>query len=353
MAVIEERTNSDGKTKYRVLIRMKGYPVQSATFDRKSDAKNWASQTESAIRDGRHFKTIEAKKHTLGDLVDRYIESVLPTKPKKLRDQQEMQLLWWKKEIGYKILADVSSPLIAECRDKLLRGMTNRGTKRSPATVVRYLSALSHAFTVAVNEWEWLEHSPTTKIKKPTEPRGRVRFLDQSERERLLKACQESDNPLLYPVVVLAITTGMRQGEISNIKWKDVDFEREMITLHETKNGERRVAPLVGLSRDLLHELSKVRRIDNFYVFPSKTSANPANLRKSWMTAIKNAGIEDFHFHDLRHTAASYLAMNGATLAEIAEVLGHKTLAMVKRYAHMSDAHTAGVVKRMSEKIFG
>lgn len=353
MAVIQERIGTDGKTKFRVLVRLKGYPPQSATFDRKTDAKNWAIQTEAAIREGRHFKTVEAKKHTLGDLVDRYIESVLPTKPKAYRTQQEMQLRWWKKEIGYKILADVSPPLIAECRDKLLRESTVRGVQRSPATTVRYLAALSHAFTVAINEWQWLEHSPLSKIKKPTEPRGRVRYLNDDERELLLQACRESDSPLLYPMTVLAITTGMRHGEIAKMQWKDVDFERETIILHETKNGERRVAPLVGLSRDLLRELSRVRRIDNLYVFPSEQSGNPANLRRPWNAAIKKAGIEDFHFHDLRHTAASYLAMNGATLAEIAEVLGHKTLSMVKRYAHLSEAHTASVVKRMSEKIFG
>jgi len=158
---------------------------------------------------------------------------------------------------------------------------------------------------------------------------------------------------LLYSVVVLALSTGMRQGEILGIQWKDVDFERRRILLHETKNGERRASPLVGHACELIKDLAKVRRFDNPYVFPSKRQDKPASIRKSWEAVIRKSGLEDFRFHDLRHTAASYLAMNGATLAEIAEVLGHKTLQMVKRYAHLSDAHTTGVVERMNMEIFG
>jgi integrase len=122
-------------------------------------------------------------------------------------------------------------------------------------------------------------------------------------------------------------------------------------TLHETKNGEHRVLPLAGPAPDLLRERSRVRRIDTDLVFPGRLHPNkPVDLRTPFETALKVARTEDFHWHDLRHTAASYLAMNGASLAEIAEVLGHKTLAMVKRYAHLSAAHTAGVVERMNAR---
>ncbi len=352
MATIQTRKSSDGKVKYRVLIRLRGYPPQSATFDRKTDAKKWAQDTESAIRDGRHFKTAEAKKHTLADLVDRYVEDVLPTKP-KMQQQQGAQLQWWKDELGHRLLSDISPALLAECRDKLLKGKTYRGTQRSPSTVVRYMAALSHAFSVAVNEWGWFEANPLNRVRKPVEPRGRVRFLGEDERDCLLAACRESLNASLYPVVLLAISTGMRQGEILGLNWEDVDFERRRLILHETKNGERRAVPLVGLAHDVLRSFSKVRRIDSLLVFPGKGKGGGASIRNAWDDALSVAGVENFRFHDLRHTAASYLAMNGATLAEIAEVLGHKTLSMVKRYAHLSEAHTAGVVERMNEKIFG
>lgn len=352
MANIQERTSKSGKTTYKVVVRLKGYPTQTATFERKTDAKKWASQTETAIREGRHFKTTEAKKHTLSDMVERYIKYVLPLKPKSKRTQ-ETQLEWWKKELGPYTLADVTPALIAECRDKLLQEITYRGTKRNPATVVRYIAALSHVYTTAVNEWGWLEDNPIRKVKKPVESRGRVRFLSDEEREKLLGECKRAKNKYLYPVVVLAISTGMRCSEIMNLTWGDVDLRRNCIILQETKNGERRNVPLVSHALNILKTLNKVRRLDAKLIFPGNDPKKPACLRKSWDAALNSAGIEDFRFHDLRHSAASYLAMNGATLAEISEILGHKTLQMVKRYAHLSEQHTSKVVARMNENIFG
>lgn len=369
MAYIEERKTGDGQTRYRVLIRLKGHPVQSATFERKTDAKRWVQQTEAAIRDGRHFKTTEAKRHTLAELIDRYTRDVLPNKPKSA-DKQEQQLEWWKDQLGSYLLADITPALIAEHRDKLAAGKTKRSDRRSPATVIRYLAALSHAFTIAVKEWGWIEGNPVLKVTKPKEPRGRVRFLSddevvngtviEGERTRLLKACSASPCPYLYPVVLLALSTGMRSGEIMTLTWDDnVDLQRKRITLHETKNNERRVVPLVGRALDVLREHAKVRRLDTNLLFPSdkadkaSKTYKPIDLRAPWTAALKAASVENFRFHDLRHTAASYLAMNGASVAEIAEVLGHKTLQMVKRYAHLSEPHTAKVVERMNEKIFG
>ncbi len=351
MASIEKRTTQDGIT-YRVKIRLKGYPVQTASFDRLTDAKKWEASTESAIREGRHFKTAEAKKHTFAEMLDRYIKDVLPTKPKQAKKQTQ-QLEWWKSEIGSFLLSDITPVLIVECRDRLNSGITRRGTQRSPATVVRYMAALSHAFTIAVNEWQWLEDSPIKKVKKPTESRGRVRFLNDAERARLLSACQESSNEWLYMCVILALSTGMRQSELMGLKWPDVNLQDGFIILHETKNGERRRVPLVGHGLALLVEHSKIRRLDTELLFPGKNPEKPIDLRRPFNDALKLAEITDFHWHDLRHCTASYLAMNGASLAEIAEVLGHKTLQMVKRYAHLSDGHVSSVVESMNEKVFG
>jgi integrase len=377
MAVIEKRETSEGKEQYRVKIRLKGFPPQTATFARAADAKRWAQQTEAAIREGRHFKTTEAKKHTLGDLIDRYIRDVLPKK-KKSQKKQSAQLLWWKEHLGSYSLADISPALIGEKRDLLFNGMTYRGTQRSPATVVRYLSALSHAFTVGVKEWGWLEDSPMRKVSKLKEARGRVRFLDELEKKRLLQACKDSSNPALFPVVMLALSTGMRYSEILNLTWADVDLHRKRIILQETKNGERRAVPIAGQALELLSQFEKRRRIDTQLLFPQIKFANanpeeayaqfnfqkceleriqkmqkPIQLRSAWNTALKKAQIFNFRFHDLRHCAASYLAMSGASLAEIAEILGHKTLAMVKRYAHLSDSHKHSVIDRMNKNFLG
>lgn len=354
MANIEKRTSQDGENSYRVKVRLKGFPVQTATFERITDAKKWAQQTESAIREGRYFKTSEAKRHTLADLIDRYCRDVLPTKPKCACNQVK-QLGWWKDEIGSHSLADVTPAMIAQCRDKLTGAITRRGKPRSPATVNRYMAALSVAFTTAVKEWGWLDDTPMRKVTKGRESRGRVRFLSDDERLRLMKACKESRNVFLYPVVILALSTGMRQAEVMGLTWDDVDLKKGRAILHETKNGERRAVSIASHALEVLTEFSKLRRIDSKLLFPAKEirTQKPMDLRTPWETAVKKAELEDFHFHDLRHTTASYLAMNGASLAEIAEVLGHKTLAMVKRYAHLTEGHTARVVESMNTKIFG
>jgi hypothetical protein len=352
MATIEKRTTNSA-TSYRAKVRLKGYPTQSATFARLTDAKKWVQDTESAIREGRHFKTSESKKHTIKELVERYIKEILPQKPKSTIDQKT-QLGWWKNSIGSFSLADVTPALIIEYRSKLaLEKSERKGAKRSNATVNRYCSVLSHAFTIAVKEWNWMQENPMMKIKKLKEPRGRVRFLNDEERERLLEACQESSSPFLYILVVLGISTGARKMEIRRLEWKDVDLNRGMIILHDTKNGERRSLPLVGIAKDLMKAHYKNRNKNTELVFPAKNLQTPIDIRTPFETALQKAEIEDFKWHDLRHSCASYLAMNGATLAEIAGVLGHKTLSMVKRYSHISDAHTAGVVERMNNKIFG
>lgn len=353
MASIQKRTSKDGKTSYRVEIRLKGHPRESATFARLTDAKRWAQQTEAAIREGRYFKTTEAKRHTFAEMMDRYTRDVLPLLGKK---DQVHQLDWWKDRLGSYVLADITPALIAECRDELSRGKILKDVRkpRQPATVAKYLAVLSPVFTKAVKEWGWLEENPVLKVDKPKLPRGRVRFLDEDERARLLKACRDSSNGYLYLVVVLALSTGARQGEIMGLTWADTDLVLGRVTLHETKNGERRVLPITGHALELMKEYSKVRRLDTDLLFPSNSDpSKPIDLRSPWLKALEQSEIEDFRFHDLRHSAASYLAMNGASLAEIAEVLGHKTLQMVKRYAHLSEAHTADVVGRMNAKIFG
>jgi integrase len=260
--------------------------------------------------------------------------------------------MWWKDQLGEYTLADTSPALIAECRDRLREGNTHLKKQRSPATVNRYLAALSHCFSIAVKEWGWLDDSPMRKVRKMQEPRGRVRFLSEEERPALLDACSNSENPYLYSIVVLALSTGARQGEILSLKWDQVDFKRGQITLFETKNNEIRSLPLVGHALKQIKDISKVRRIDTDLIFPGKRKNQPIDIRHWWNIALKEAKIKNFRFHDLRHSAASYLAMNGATLTEIADILGHKTLQMVKRYSHLTEQHTSKVVAKMNKQIF-
>lgn len=367
MATIVEFTTKSGITRYKVVVRLKGQPTQTATFSRRTDAKHWAQTTEAAILEGRHFKTAESKRRTFADMADRYIEKVVPHRYGKANVRRTVKghLEWWKKELGPYTLVDITPAKIGELRDNLLSTPALDWKRnpildddeqpkrlRSPATVVRYLASLSAMYTVAVNEWGWVEKNPVEMVKRPTEPNGRIRFLSDDERKALLDACRQIDTRILLPIVVLALSTGARQGELLSLTWDQVDLDRQIIRLNETKNKERRGLPLVSFAHKLMSQLYCARREDTPLVFPRPDGKKPAQIENLWKKAVSKAKLEDFRFHDLRHSAASSLAMNGATLAEIAEVLGHKTLQMVKRYAHLSDQHTADVVKRMNDKIF-
>ena len=347
MASIEERTQEDGATTFRVKVRLKGHPVQSASFASKTKAKQWATQTEAAIREGRHFKTSEAKRHTLAEAIERYERENLPGM--KSAQHRRTYNAFWVEKLGAYTLADITPAAI---NDALRELATER--QLGPQSVAHYRQALSSVLTQAVNTWQWVEQSPMHRVPKPSLPRGRVRHLSGDERERLLSACKESANADLYLAVLLALTTGGRQAETMGASWSQIDLQRATLQLEETKNGSRRALHLVGPVLALLKERAKVRRLDTGLLFPSRVNPKqPVDLRTPWENALKAAGIEGFHWHDLRHTFASMAAMNGASLPELAALLGHKTLAMVQRYAHLSPQHTASLAERVASKMMG
>lgn len=362
MASIRKRKNLKGETTYTVQVRLKGYPNEVASFTRLTDAKKWAQSTEAAIRENRYFQHSEAKKHTVADMNARYLTWLELHNAKRLKDVKPM-LNWWTEQIGDYLLSDLKPSLINLQIDKLMQRKVKRRDRKTgktnfvsigPGRINRYLAVLSRACTIAVKDWEWLDDNPMRKVTRMQEPEGRVRFLSDEERHRLLDACKKSSHPNLYLIVVLAISTGMRRGEIMNLRWSQINHEKKQIVLYRTKNGSKRVVPLRGLAWDLVQQHHKVRHLKTTMLFPSTIEADtPYDIKKPWEAALALAEIEDFRFHDLRHSAASYLAMNKASLTEMADVLGHKTLEMVKRYAHLSEAHTGDVVADMNERIFG
>ena len=345
MAAIEKRTTSDGTTSYRVKVRLRGHPVESATFASLTKAKQWATQTEAAIREGRHFKTSEAKRHTLAEAIERYERENLPGM--KSAQHRRTYNAFWVEKLGAYTLADITPAAINDA----LRGLATE-RQLGPQSVAHYRQALSSVLTQAVNTWQWIEQSPMHRVPKPALPRGRVRYLSDDERERLLSACKESANDDLYLAVLLALTTGGRQAETMGASWSQIDLSRATLQLEETKNGSRRALHLVGPVLDMLRERARLRRIDTDLVFPSRVNPKqPVDLRQPWEKALQAADIKDFHWHDLRHTFASMAAMNGASLPELAALLGHKTLAMVQRYAHLSPAHTAKIAERVAAQM--
>ncbi len=230
--------------------------------------------------------------------------------------------------------------------------------KRTGADVNRTVAALSSIMTFAVKDLGWIERNPCERVTKQKEAGGRIRFLSKTELPALLKAVRASTHPDLLPAVLLALTTGARKGEILGLRWSQIDFKRRAITLHhgETKNDTGRALPLSGEVVNLLKARNKIRKIDDDRVFPPATDCKELELREPWKAALVNAGIDvrqatrsgrapksaparltsDFRWHDLRHTAASYLTMNGVSAIEIARILGHKTLSMTLRYSHLA-----------------
>ena len=360
MHEIKKRVKKDGKISYTACIRVKGYPTMSATFAKKSLAERWIAENEIPMKTGRHIKSFESKNHTMAELIDRYLENELLER-KSDQDKYRMHLNWWKSQIGAYYLNSIDNIMLTEYRDKLSKekcliprkGMEAKKSDktRSNATVNRYMASLSTVLSIAVKEYGWLEENPMLKVVKKKESRGRVRFLEEKEVARLLAESKKQSYEL-YLCVLIALSTGARYSEITNLTWKNVDMIHRQFHFLDTKNGEDRG---VAITSDVYNELKQFKKIQNIKsdkVFATKDGKTVIYLRGQFEKALKLAKINDFHFHDLRHTAASYLAKGGASLLEIATILGHKTLQMVQRYAHLTKNHTATVLENMNKEMF-
>lgn len=178
---------------------------------------------------------------------------------------------------------------------------------------------------------------------------ARTRYLSNEEQIKLWKACK-GFNPIIHDVILLAITTGMRTDEIRQLHWEHVKLNKRWLYVAEAKNGTKRHIPLGVEALDMLQQRFDAREDkENPWVFPSDKKDVPFDFKKLFRQVLDKSGIQDFRFHDLRHTAASYLAMGGASLLELQKILGHKTLNMVQRYAHLSKDHMESVPEKMSE----
>ena len=346
MATIEKRIGSSGKTTWRVRVRRFSGPQLTRSFARKIDAEEWARGIEHKMDVGDHVPNAEARKRTLADAIDRYLSVTLPrAKHRKNANEQTRLLNWWRAEIGSRALVNITPATIAEVRDSLAQVKTRAGKPLSGATVNRYVTALSAVLTVTANEYGWIQRNPARNVTRLADSKGRERFLTEAERGALLRACDASDCPVLGAVVRLALATGARKGELMALEWPGIDLNRRVARLLDTKNGESRTVPLAAPAVAVLRELRK-GRLPVGPVVPCSVTT----IDKAWQAARADAGLRDFRFHDLRHSAASYLAMSGASLMDIAAILGHKTLAMVKRYSHLSEQHTTAAVDRMADK---
>lgn len=342
MASIRKRTTAAGERRYYVEVRLRGHPAVRNTFHNLVAARDWARSVEDDIRAGKLLARREGYTRTLADAIRRYDQDHAPqlADAQAIRDRRA-HLAWWEARLGVWTLADLTPGKVSDARRELLATV-------SGATSNRYLAALSAVLSLAAGEWEWLERNPCASVRRMRENPGRVRFLSVEERDRLLAACAVSDDRRLYPLVLFALATGARQGELVALRWRDIDTVAGRAVLERTKNRDRRALHFHGRALAVLRELSKTPSITG-YLFAGR-HGEPSFPLHAWHVAVRDSDLQDFRFHDLRHTAASYLAMSGATLAELAEFLGHRSLAMVRRYAHLTEQHSAGVSARMAER---
>ena len=334
MAYIQKVRRKKGVA-YRVYIKKAGVKRVSKTFDTKRLAVQFVNSIESDRSKLVSYSNTKLQ-IKLSVVIDNYLSNKY--KGSRLKDEQR-KLDFWTKHLGSKQVRDIVKSDISTTLSHLPKQLTN-------ATINRYKAAISVVFSYACSEYD-LPDNPLRHIRSLSEPRGRIRFLSDDERSRLFKAVRQSSWDKLYLLVLLAITTGARKGELVNLRWADVDLDRQTAYVATTKNGQPKVLPLTD---SVIVELSKFKDQEPELIFNSEiTMDSPFCFYKQWKKALLSADIENFRFHDLRHTTASYLAQSGATLLEIADVLGHRQISMTARYSHLCVDHK----QRLINKVLG
>ena len=324
------------KTKYwQVQIRRYGVKPETKTFPTRDEAKIWARLIESEIDRGIYVSRYEAEHITFTELVHRYQKEVTPHKKSASREISRLKCL--DKFFGEVTLARINSEMVARFRDERL------SLNLSGATVIKDLNTLSHIIDTAIKEWGlYMPQNPVKNIRKPRVNNSRSRRLSYEEEIILLAQCKKH-SLMMESVVIFAIETAMRLGEIINLNWSDIDMERQIATLLHTKNGEVRQVPLSNAAIASVRALPRhIAILKVFWRWKTVSS-----FESSWQRVLAKSEIKNFRFHDLRHEATSRLFEKNLNMFEVSNITGHKTLQMLKRYTHLS---IDKIVKKINEK---
>jgi integrase len=355
MATVEKRVSSSGLVTYRARVRRTGEPQLTKTFRRKSDAEAWAREVETRADKGYALPTREHLTRSVGDAVDAWIERRLPGLSETDRPQSERMARWWKDRLGSVSLARLTPEMIDDVLRKLRTEVDAEGNRvRSDARVNRYTAHLSRILGFAERKLRWIDRNPCRAVDRFDEPDGRVRFLTDAEVGSLLEAVDARGKPLFGLFVRIALYTGARRGEIVKLRWSDVDMAgariafrgvsvRDRVTIRGTKTATARTLPMPAPLIEAFKSHAKVRPID------ADATIFPHEYRYDWR--LVQDTLPEFVFHSLRHSVASHVAMAGGSLLDIAAVTGHKTLAMVKRYSHLSDEHVRAKLEQAAARI--
>jgi len=332
---------------WKAVVRKAGWPLQSKTFRTKRDAEDWARRSEDEMVRGAYIQRATADRLTVATAMERYLSEVVPTKrlTSQSTDRRRAQILI--KHLGKYSLAALTPEVIARFRDSRLAGEDRKDKSGDPRprtnnTVRLDLALLGHMFTIAIKEWGvGLPANPVTNIRRPAPGPGRNRRLTPQEETKLLEAVNAFSNPLMSWLVRIALETGMRFSEIATLRRMQVDLNRRIVRLLQTKNTQPRTVPLNSTATELFRTAlnNPVRPIDTDLIFfgePGRDGKRrPYRFDRMWQQIKRDAGIVDLHFHDLRHEAVSRLVEAGLSDQEVSAISGHKSMQMLKRYTHL------------------
>lgn len=324
---------------YWIRYSANGRQYRESTYStNKSDAKLLLAKRLSEIAEGKEPAS-KVKNYTFEELAAAYSKWCERQRSFKTKQRLLKQLI---NAFGHLYTRQITTRLLEDFQTQRLK----KGNK--PATINRLMATMKHCMHKGY-QWEMVTEDTLKRVRQVKlleENNRRLRYLSPEECQHLIDACSGD----IKAIVIIALNTGMRKSEILSLKWENVDLRHNFILLDNTKNGERREIPINETLRGVFQGLT--RRLDVPYVFFDKTTGKPyQDVKKSFGSALRRAGIKDFRFHDLRHTFASHLVMAGVDITTVRELLGHKTLTMTLRYAHLAPTHKVKAVEVLDKAI--
>lgn len=318
---------------YYVDFAYKGQRYREPAGESFSIAQGYLAKRKAEVIDSYHSKKIIPEKILFSDFADLYLEEHCKVNNAAWKASEHM-LKGWKEFLGNKYLNEITVNDIEKFKAQKLK-------KSKPATINRYLACLKCLFNLAKYRWEYFTgENPVKKVKLLKENNERTRFLTTEEFQNLLN----SANPTLKLIMLFAANTGMRKSEIQNLQWTQIDFSNKIIYLIKTKGNKRREIPINNTTEQILNQLKDNK---SKWVFAKPNGLKYGDWRTAWDNLLKKNNITDLKFHDLRHTFASHLVMNGTDLYTVQQLLGHSTSKMTQRYAHLSMQHKQNAVNTL------
>jgi integrase len=349
-----------GKISWTAKVR-KGGRYQRATFPSKKQAEDWSRELESQIVNEKYFpeRAQKSARHTVGELIDLYLERIVPQKAPETQRKQRSVLGWWREVLGDTPLSNLTVTHLEDYKYLLMNQK-----HYAPATVNLFLNMLSQCFTYAASpRLGWMASNPFQYIKRFPLTK-RMPHVTDEELNNLLWYCGQSRSPFLYLFVRLTLASGGRHhSEILSLRWRQINFRQKTILFINTKGKEDRVVPLDKATLQLLSDhyermFPEAIKPDNWQQIPvflstRKPGQQVQSIFDAWQNARKKANLTWLHIHDLRHIFASRTAeKGGADIATLAELLGHKNIKYTQRYRHVTQNHNAAIVEKMGQATF-